>query len=575
VTLRWPATAALSISILAASVAHAKRPSPAGRKQKPPSVQPAPGPEAEPRPLPAAAPAPPAPPTLTPVALTQSPPPAPVATLVGPDGVARPRLGALRVRQAPVLDGRLDDEVWAQAPSRSDFRQQVPYDGAAPSEATSVRVVYDDNALYFAFDCTQTKTPVTGRLTRRDEDSESDWVWINLDSRRDGRTAYVFAINVRGVLSDGIMHDGMTTSLEWDENWEGRTAVTPTGWSAELRIPLRVLRFTPDLPIQDWGLWASRFVAITQEKIDWPYIPRSVAAPIPQFGRLDDLRALSRGGAVEVRPFALGRLRYRGRDAALVANGFDGGTSAGLDLKLHVTQSLTLDAAVNPDFAHVESDQLIFNLNNYEIQYPEKRPLFLEGADLFSTPLGVFYSRRIGSSPVLPTLADNQKLVDLPGAATIYGALKLSGRVADAWTVGLLSALASRSDYDVQSYQPANPMTPLGPPVRHTVEPLTWFNVLRIRRELGDRSQLGAIATATNRFEDTDAARICPSGTAVVAGQRCFRDALVGGLDATWRSAAAEYVASPRGSSTGPTSARAIAGWGAGCGWPRKVAPTS
>ncbi|MEO8213416.1 MAG: DUF5916 domain-containing protein, partial [Myxococcales bacterium] len=413
---------------------------------------------------------------------------------------------------------------------------------------TTLRVLYDDQALYIAFDCQQSHSPVEGRLTRRDEDSESDWVWVHIDSRRDARTAYFFAVNVKGVLSDGIMHDGANTSFEWDENWEARTAVTARGWSAEMRIPLRVLRFTPGMAVQDWGLWASRFIAVSQEKDDWPHIRREVAAPIPFFGRLDGLRELPRGGVMEVRPFVLGRGRYRTANDALVNRGVDGDLSAGLDLKLHLTQSLTLDAALNPDFAQVEADQLIFNLNNYEIQYPEKRPLFLEGADLFTTPLGIFYSRRIGSSPVTPTLnagtlGETRRLVDVPAAATIYGALKLVGRFGDAWTVGLLSALAERNVYDVQSYDAQGMRT--GSPARQTVEPLTAFNVLRVRREVGDRAQIGVIGTATTRFERTDEVRTaCPTGGPLGEGNRCFRDAVVGGVDAVWRSPAAEYVAS-------------------------------
>ncbi len=478
-----------------------------------------------------------------------------------------PRLGAVRVSSPPVLDGRLDDPAWASSPGTSDFTQQVPYDGKPPSEHTTLRVVYDDEAVYFGFDCDQVRTPVVGRLTRRDEDSESDWVWVEIDSRRDARTAYVFAVNVKGVLSDGILHDGTTWGLEWDENWEARTALTPRGWSAELRIPFRVLRFTPGLPVQDWGLWASRFIGVSQEKDDWPYIPRDAATPIPFFGRLTDLRHLAPGGTVELRPFVLGEVRRQSADASLVNHGIDAAASAGLDLKLHVTQSLTLDAAINPDFAQVEADQLILNLNNYEIQYPEKRPLFLEGADLFATPLGVLYSRRIGSSPPLPTL-DGQRfvriqlgsslsepmlrndpsgvearLVEVPRAATIYGALKFSGRFRDAWTVGLLSALSSRNDFEVQNFDRQAGL-PLTGPLRHTVEPLTAFNVFRLRREIGARTQIGVVATATTRFEDTGAGRVCPTGEVVAPGIRCFRDATVGGLDATWRSPKADYVAS-------------------------------
>jgi hypothetical protein len=484
-----------------------------------------------------------------------------------------PKLNAVRVSSGPTVDGRLDEPVWLLAAGRSDFTQQSPYDGSPPSEPTVVKVLYDGEALYIGFECTQMKTPIARHLTRRDEDSESDWVWIHIDSRNDSRAATFFAVNVAGVLVDGIMHDGMIFSPEWDENWEARTATTATGWSAEIRIPLRVLRFSPHLPVQSWGFWASRFVGLLQEKDDWPYISREVATPIPFFGRLDDLRDLPRGGPVELRPFALGQVRHRSVDTAMVANGFDANPSAGIDLKLHITQSLTLDAAINPDFAQVEADTLILNLGNYEVQFPEKRPLFLEGADLFSTPLGIFYSRRIGIPPITPTVKSapgsqqDERLVDVPGAATIYAATKLSGRLRDAWNVGFLSAVASRNDYEVQ------PGTP-GPVERRTVEPMTAFNVLRVRRELGDRAHLGAIATTTNRLAQPGG--VCPSGDPAPAGTNCFRDAAVGGLDVLWRSPAGTYVASGQavagavyggqpdvqldGTSIGPGS-RGFGGW--------------
>jgi hypothetical protein len=468
-----------------------------------------------------------------------------------PEGTARaappvgPRLAAVRAAVPPVVDGRLDDQVWTTAVGVSDFTQQFPYGGSPPSERTMVKVAYDDDALYIAFDCQQTETPLAYRLTRRDRDSESDWVWVHIDSRRDVRTAFFFAVNISGVLADGTLSDGLVTNFEWDENWQAETAANAGGWSAEMRIPLRVLRFSDSLPVQSWGLWASRYIAMRQEKDDWPYIPRAVAAPVPFFGRLDELRDLRPGGGIELRPFVLGRLARRDPDPMVVSSGTDVGAEAGLDLKLHPTQALTLDAALNPDFAQVEADQLVFNLNNYEVQYPEKRPLFLEGAEALATPLAVFYSRRIGSSPTTPTLRAGsggatmgEQFVDVPQAATIYGATKLVGRVRDAWTVGLLAALAARNDYRIV---PEGGTTP----ERRTVEPLTAFNVLRARREIGERSHVGAIATATSRFENTDATRVCPGdGMDATPGERCFRDAYVGGLDALWRSPGAEYVAS-------------------------------
>jgi len=471
-----------------------------------------------------------------------SAPPVPAAVIAAP---VPHTLVAVRTTAKPTFDGRLDEAVWALSPGVSAFTQQGPTGGAAPSETTTVRVLYDDDAVYFGFDCVQTSTPVVGRLTRRDEDSESDWVWVNIDSRRDGRTAAFFAINVAGVMADGIARDtpnGMTMTWEWDENWEAWTARTPTGWSAELRIPLRILRFQSGLPVQSWGFAAQRFIALRQETDVWPFIPREAANPIEYFGRLDGLRDLKVREPLELRPFVLGQVRRLGADPTMTASGFDEGASAGLDMKLHLGQSVTLDAAVRPDFAQVEADELAYNfINRNEILYPEKRPLFLEGAEQFMTPLQLFYSRRIGSSPVTPTLQSNtnELFVSVPAAATIYGAAKLIGRLGDRWTVGVLSALTSRNDYQV--------VTSGGVPQARTAEPLTAFNVLRLRRDIGSGAQVGLLGTATTRFENADpnGGRLCPSGDVTTAGlPRCFRDAYVGGLDGLWRSPSGNYLAS-------------------------------
>jgi len=472
----------------------------------------------------------------------------------GPKGIGVPgvphELAAVRVTSKPNLDGRLDDALWAQSPGVSAFTQQGPNGGAPPSEATTLRVLYDEDALYLGFDCAQTHTPVVGRLTRRDQDSESDWVWFNVDSRRDGRTAAFFAVNVAGVVADGISRDtpnGVTTSWEWDENWEAWTARTPNGWSAEIRIPLRILRFSSGLPVQSWGFAAQRFIAARQETDVWPFVPREAANPMEYFGRLSDLRDIKAREPLELRPFVLGQVRHLGADPTMSVSGFDEGASAGLDMKLHLGQSMTLDAAVRPDFAQVEADELTYNfINRYEIFYPEKRPLFLEGAEQFVTPLQLFYSRRIGASPVTPTLQTNngqmEQLVSVPEAATIYGAAKLIGRLNDRWTVGTFSALTSRNDYQVVV------KTDGGKTIQsRTAEPLTAFNVLRLRRDVGGGAQLGLLATATTRFEDADASvmRGCPSGvTTSPALPRCFRDAYVGGLDGLWRSPSGDYLAS-------------------------------
>jgi hypothetical protein len=462
--------------------------------------------------------------------------------------LAAPHLAATRTVHAPVIDGRLDDEAWQTAAATDAFTQQYPFDRQPPSEHTSLRVLYDDEAIYFGFDCQQIHTPIVERLTRRDRDSESEWVWVHLDSRNDGKHAFTFAVNVSGVLADGQISNQSVYSFEWDENWEARTARTPTGWSAEIRIPLRVLRFDSKLPVQSWGFQATRFIAQRQELDLWSYFPRDVVTPVPYFGRLDDLRDLKGGGAVELRPFVLGYGRRRQSVTDVLAHGYDGGASAGLDLKLHLGPDLTLDGAANPDFAQVDADQVILNLSNYETFLPEKRPLFLEGSEAFAFPIPIFYSRRIGSAPLPPSLptdvALERKLVDVPRAATIYGAAKLVGRLTPDWSIGALSALTARNEVTLE-----DPVTSARSP--ELTAPMTAFNVLRLRRELGSTGHIGVIGTGATAFENdggypmsSPTQQLCPGGQILPLDSRCFHDAYVGGVDALLRSPSGDYVAS-------------------------------
>jgi hypothetical protein len=428
-------------------------------------------------------------------------------------------LSAVRVGKPPLIDGRLDDEAWRAAPGTDAFTQQYPYDGAAASERTQLRVLYDQGAIYFGFDCEQVRTPIVERLTRRDRDSESEWVWVYIDSRNDGKSAFVFAVNISGVLADGQIIDQTTFSWEWDENWEAKTMRTATGWSAEIRIPLRVLRFDSSLPVQSWGLQATRFIAQRQETDLWAYFPRDVGSPVAFLGRLDDLRGLKGGGAVELLPFGVGFARRRDATENMLGSGWNLGGSAGLNLKWHPAQDLTLDGAINPDFAQVEADQVILNLTNFETFLPEKRPFFLEGIDAFSFPLQVFYSRRIGAAPIAPTLGSNLRLVDVPTPATIYGAGKLVGRLGPNWTVGAMSALTSGNT--VTTVDMAGARTPL------RIAPTTAFNVLRLKRELGGAGHVGLMGTGASPIDDPG-----------------FHGAYLGGVDGRWRSPSAEYVLS-------------------------------
>ena len=445
----------------------------------------------------------------------------------------RATLPATRTTHAPVLDGVLDEPVWRTTLASDAFTQKFPASGQAPTEATSVRILYDDEALYIGIDCKQARSVVTRRLTRRDRRIETDSVTVAFDSRRDGTTAFEFTVTAAGVLLDGIRFNDTEYDATWDENWDAHTRISEQGWSAEFKIPLRVLRFD-HLPMQDWGMQVRRYVSQRQETDEWVYIPRTEAGEVSRYGKLTGLTGLKPGGLFEIRPFVVGRVGFYDLvdDPRKHTTEFSG--RIGIDFKLHLTQNLTLDATVNPDFGQVEADQVVLNLTSYEVFYPEKRPFFLEGIDTFATPLQLLYTRRIGRPPEAPVLRTDapyreSALAD-PLPSTLYGAAKLMGSIGRRLTVGTLSALAAPNEVTIE----------LGGRDR----------MLRVA------AHVGLVATAMNHFEDAkqypqvagtaghDSMQLCPSGDVLLVGSRCTHDAYVVGVDGRWRSKNGTFVAS-------------------------------
>ncbi len=446
---------------------------------------------------------------------------------------------AARTPTPPAIDGVLDEAAWQLAPATHSFTQKFPAEGSSPSEPTTLRILYDDDAIYVSFECVQTTSKVIERLTRRDRLVESDVVSIDLATRGDGKSAFEFWVNASGVMGDSVRWSDTELSPDWDENWEARTTVTKTGWTAEMRIPLRVLRFE-ESDVASWHVQARRYVSERFETDELAYIPRNQAGEVSHYGRLDGLTGIKPKNGLELRPFVIGRLRRRDPGEDVVGSGTDFIPTAGLDLRWHVSADLTLDATFNPDFAQVEADQVILNLSNYEFFYPEKRPFFLEGLDTFATPMQLVYTRRIGRAPATPELRDGEKLIDTPAPATIYGAQKLVGQLGGGVTVGALSALMAKSDVPV--------LTTDGRTDKRVTTPLTAFHVLRLKKELSPHATLGMITTAVTHAEQTgtypllDArTALCPSGESVFSNARCFHDAIATGFDFRYRSPGGDY----------------------------------
>jgi len=295
----------------------------------------------------------------------------PVLPFLAALALASPRLGASHVVAPLKLDGRLDEPAWQKAPASDAFTQKRPASGSSPSERTTVRVLYDAEALYVGVECEQTHAEIIARLTRRDRSIEADSVTVAIDSRGDGKSAFDFSVNAAGVLTDAIRFNDTDYSQQWDENWEAQVARTPKGWSAEFRIPLRILRFR-SLPVQSFGLQVRRYVSMLQEVDEWAYIPRDEGGEVSRYGRLDNLVGLRSSSSLELRPFVSGVLHHHDPESSALARGFDPTLSAGLDAKWHISENLTLDATFLPDFGQVDADQVVLNLSR-------SFPIALEG----------------------------------------------------------------------------------------------------------------------------------------------------------------------------------------------------
>lgn len=393
-----------------------------------------------------------------------------------------PTARAVRATPPPVVDGRLDDPAWADAPVLDGFVQREPAQGAPVSERTEVRVLFDDQALYvgaWLFD-SEPGAIVFGE-TRRDADPKDvDAVLLTFDTYRDRQNAFLFATTPAGIEYDGQVSKegdgGIDTqrrqqtgsgggfNVNWDGSWTVATSRDGSGWYAEFRIPFATLRYAGGGE-QSWGFNVIRRIRRKNEEAFWSPVARQFNVyRVSSSGTLQGFLAPARR-AVTATPYALGSVQ---RDYRPAGGPETAGTSDfGVDAKIVTASSLTLDLTYNTDFAQVEVDDEEVNLTRFRLFFPEKRPFFLENAGTFSVgspqDVELFFSRRIG-------IHDGR-------AVPIVGGGRLTGRVGGL-TVGLL---------DLQTEAVAG------------LAPANNFSVARVMKELPNRTRVGtALVTRLN-----------------------------------------------------------------------------
>jgi hypothetical protein len=370
-----------------------------------------------------------------------------------------------------VLDGTPDEPDWERAAPFTSFVQQVPNPGAPATDTTDVRVLFDDEALYFGVRAFQAGAPVIANELRRDNGRlhvRNDTFTVALDTFQDGRSGYIFIFNPLGAVADWATWDeGRVFLQEWDTVWDVRTSIQEWGWSAEMRLPFRSLRFR-HTGEQRWGITFRRIVLARNE---WSYAtpvpPEWSTAGIARFSSAAELQGLTIGRRalrLELTPYVLGGAVEAGCAAGCE---LEGARDAGIDAKYGVTSNLTLDLTYNTDFSQVEADEQQINFTRFNLFFPEKRQFFLEGKGIFDFGITTgdyrllpFFSRRIGleGSQVVP----------------IHGGARMTGK-AGPYSVGVLGIGTGEPDA--------------------ATTPDTSFGVVRVKRDVLRRSSVGFIAT--------------------------------------------------------------------------------
>jgi len=400
------------------------------------------------------------------------------------------------------VDGKLDEPAWQNATWQDDFTQYEPSEGKNPSQKTDFAILLDENHIYVGFRCWDNHPDsIVQRLTQRDN-VDGDLVAVQFDSYFDKRTAFSFFVNAAGIKQDFIIsNDGENEDNTWDPIWSVKTSRDDKGWYAEIKIPLTQLRFEANSE-QTWGLQVARMLFRKQEVSLWQASSKKTAGWVSQYGELKGLKNLKSRKVADIMPYAVARTdRYEKEPGnPFKQSGKKNQLDVGLDGKLGLTNNLTLDFTINPDFGQVEADPSQVNLTSFETFFQEKRPFFIEGKNILSFPLmfgdgdlaseNLFYSRRIGRRPHNSPELEDDEYVKAPEFTSILGAAKITGKTKTGWSLGVLESLTSDEFADISN----------GHQRREMIEPFTNYTIGRVQKDFNKGNTfLGGIFTSVNR----------------------------------------------------------------------------
>src|SRR5215203_3605508 len=319
--------------------------------------------------------------------------------IVIPPEKARP-IKIPKIEISPTIDGKIDEEVWKQAAVFKDFYQTFPGDNIEPSKPTEVMVMYDEKHLYVAFKCWDEKDKIRATIAKRDEVTGEDNVRMWLDTYNDQRRAYVLAFNPLGIQQDGIYTEGQGADFSVDIVMESKGVIEDWGWVVEVKIPFKSLRYSAGKG-KMWGFNTARNIDRLNDEFD-QCLPddRNVSGFLIKHGKITGLEDIKYERTLEIVPsITLSETGQKFAALDPITGRFVNKPiehDIGVTLKYLISPNITLDATINPDYAEIEADAPVVTANQrFPIFFQEKRPFFLEGADIFQTPLAIYDSRTI------------------------------------------------------------------------------------------------------------------------------------------------------------------------------------
>ena len=357
---------------------------------------------------------------------------------------------------SPIIDGKVDEEIWKQAAVFKDLIQTSPGDNVAASKPTEVYIGYDEKNFYVAFKCWDEKDKIRATITQRDGVFGEDNVRFWLDTYDDQRRSYVFGFNPLGIQQDGIITEGQGQDYSVDVVMESKGVIEDWGWSVEVKIPFKSLRYTAGKG-KSWGFNVARNIDRLNDEFDsWVPLPRGVPGFLNKFGKITGLDEIKTERTLEIIPTVT--LKETGKRVSPTK--FSNPAiepDFGFTAKFSITPNITLDAAYNPDFADTEADAPVVEANQrFPIFFSEKRPFFLEGVDIFRTPIQAVYTRRVENPDV---------------------ALKLTGKIGKN-SFGIFGAIDD--------------------PLFNPQDKKAYVGVIRLKRDIGPESSIGFLATTYN-----------------------------------------------------------------------------